>query len=102
MTGTRSSRRKYDEKKNLLLAANKDLPEGFFGKFSLSASDLVNYGSQGVLLPLNDLIEENAPNLKALFERRPDIKSMSPRLTATSTPPPMCRKVKTAPSLPTS
>ena len=66
----------YDEKKNLILSANTDLPEGFFGKFSLSASDLVNYGSQGVLLPLNDLIEENAPNLKALFERRPDIKKM--------------------------
>ena len=34
----------YDEKKNLILSANTDLPEGFFGKFSLSASDLVNYG----------------------------------------------------------
>ena len=66
----------YDEKKNLILSANTDLPEGFFGKFSLSAADLVNYGSQGVLLPLNDLIEENAPNLKALFERRPDIRKM--------------------------
>ena len=66
----------YDEKKNLLLAANKDLPDGFFGKFSLSSSDLIVYGSQGILIPLNDLIEENAPNLKALLERRPDIKSM--------------------------
>lgn len=66
----------YDEKKNLILSANTDLPEAFFGKFSLNAADLVNYGSQGVLLPLNDLIEEYAPNLKALFERRPDIKQM--------------------------
>ena len=66
----------YDETKNLMLSANRDLPEGFFGVFSLSASDLVNYGSQGVLLPLNDLIEEHAPNLKALFERRPDIKKL--------------------------
>ena len=66
----------YDEKKSLLLGANKNLPEGFFGKYSLDSSDLVTYGSQGILLPLNDLIEENAPNLKALFERRPDIKAM--------------------------
>ncbi|MER2055602.1 MAG: extracellular solute-binding protein, partial [Clostridia bacterium] len=66
----------YDEKKSLLLGANKNLSEGFFGKYSLDSSDLVTYGSQGILLPLNDLIEENAPNLKALFERRPDIKAM--------------------------
>ena len=66
----------YDEKKNLLLAANKDLPDGFFGKFSLSSSDLVVYGSQGILIPLNDLIDQYAPNIKALLERRPDIKSM--------------------------
>ena len=66
----------YDEKKNLMLGAGKDLPDGFFGKYSLSTSDLVTYGSQGILIPLNDLIDAYAPNLKALFERRPDIKSM--------------------------
>ena len=66
----------YDEVKDLRLGSNKNLPEGFFGKFSLSTSDLVVYGSQGVLIPLNDLIDQYAPNLKALFERRPDIKAM--------------------------
>lgn len=66
----------YDNQKSLILGANKDLPEGFFGRFSLSASDLVTYGSQGILLPLNDLIDQYAPNLKALFEARPDIKAM--------------------------
>lgn len=70
----------YDEKKNLLLAAaasaGSELPDGFFGKFSLSASDLVTYGSQGILIPLNDLIDQYAPNLKALFEAHPEIKSM--------------------------
>ena len=29
----------YDEKKSLLLGANKNLPEGFFGKYSLDSSD---------------------------------------------------------------
>ena len=66
----------YDEKKNLLLAAGIDLPDGFFGKFSLNASDLVTYGSQGMLIPLNDLIDQYAPNLKALFEAHPEVKSM--------------------------
>ena len=66
----------YDEQKNLLLGAAMDLPEGFFGKFSLSGSDLVTYGSQGYFLPLNDLIDQYAPNLKALFEAHPDIKAL--------------------------
>lgn len=69
----------YDEKKNLLLAAgsaSSELPDGFFGKYSLSSSDIVTYGSQGVLIPLNDLIEQYAPNLTALFEAHPEIKGM--------------------------
>ena len=73
---TKIQQAEYDEKKNLLLAANKDLPDAFFGKYSLSSSDLITYGSQGILLPLNDLIDTCAPNLKALLERRPDIKAM--------------------------
>ncbi len=53
----------YDEKKNLLLAAaaSAELPDGFFGKYSLSSSDIVTYGSQGILIPLNDLIDQYAP-----------------------------------------
>lgn len=66
----------YEEKKALILGSNTDLPDGFFGKFSLSSTDLVTYGSQGILIPLNDLIAENCPNLTALFEARPDIKAM--------------------------
>lgn len=67
----------YDETiKNTILGAARDLPDAFFGKYTLTATDLVNYGSQGILIPLNDLIDQYAPNLKALFERRPDIKAM--------------------------
>lgn len=33
----------------------------------------VDYGRQGVLLPLNDLIDEYAPNFKALMEENPEI-----------------------------
>lgn len=36
--------------------------------------DFVNqYGPEGAFLPLNDLIEEHAPNLKAYFDERPEI-----------------------------
>ena len=33
------------------------------------------YGQEGAFVPLNDLIDEFAPNIKAFFEARPDIKS---------------------------
>ncbi|MGQ7847216.1 hypothetical protein ACUNV4_22195 [Granulosicoccus sp. 3-233] len=33
------------------------------------------YGQEGAFQPLNDLIDEHAPNIKAFFESRPDIKS---------------------------
>src|SRR5699024_4238950 len=33
----------------------------------------VDYGEQGMLLPLEDLIEEYAPNIQKLFEERPDV-----------------------------
>ncbi len=56
-----------------LLLASGDYPEVFLeGKFS--NSDLMTYGKQGVLLPLNDLIEKYAPNLTALMEKKPFLK----------------------------
>ncbi|MEF2244017.1 MULTISPECIES: sugar ABC transporter substrate-binding protein [unclassified Paenibacillus] len=64
----------WQEKKNLLFASS-ELPEAFYGHGILDeATDIVKYGSQGVLIPLEDLIEEYAPNLKALLEARPEIK----------------------------
>lgn len=56
------------EKKGLLLASG-NYPDVFF-KAGFSGAELEKYGKQGVLLPLNDLIDEYAPNLKALIEER--------------------------------
>lgn len=56
----------FVEKKNLLVASGQ-YPDIFFGA-SLSVEDEVNYGSQGVLMPLEDLIESYAPNLKSILE----------------------------------
>ncbi|SNS51315.1 extracellular solute-binding protein [Tropicimonas sediminicola] len=61
-----------EEAMNLLLATGK-LPD-IVGSHLIK--DFVNqYGPQGAFVPLNDLIEEHAPNVKALFEANPKIKS---------------------------
>lgn len=62
----------YEEKKNLAFASG-EVPDVFFGA-NLTAGEEVKYGSQGVLIPLEDLIEEHAPNIKAMFEEMPDVK----------------------------
>ncbi|OKP89847.1 ABC transporter substrate-binding protein [Paenibacillus sp. P32E] len=63
----------YTEKKNLLLASG-DLPDAFYGA-GFTDYELINYGKDGTIIPLEDLINQYAPNLKALLDRRPDIKS---------------------------
>ncbi|MGG3307069.1 ABC transporter substrate-binding protein [Paenibacillus lautus] len=63
----------FTEKKNLLLASG-NLPDAFYGA-GFSDYELVTYGEDGTILPLEDLIDQYAPNLKALLDRRPDIKS---------------------------
>ncbi|GGF99165.1 sugar ABC transporter substrate-binding protein [Paenibacillus albidus] len=63
----------FAEKKNLLLASG-NLPDAFYGA-GLSDYELANYGEDGTLIPLEDLIDQYAPNLKALLEKRPDIRS---------------------------
>ncbi|MGL4344036.1 MAG: extracellular solute-binding protein [Cellulosilyticaceae bacterium] len=59
------------EKLNLVLASNK-LPDMFFS--GLSSSMINKYAAMGLFTPLNDLIDNYAPNFKALLEERPDIK----------------------------
>ena len=54
------------EKKGLLFASNK-YPDVFY-KAGLSTQELEKYGKQGILLPLNNLIDQYAPNLKRVLE----------------------------------
>ncbi|AET57145.1 extracellular solute-binding protein family 1 [Paenibacillus terrae HPL-003] len=63
----------FTEKKNLLLASG-DLPDAFYGA-GFSDYELINYGKDGTIIPLENLIDQYAPNLKALLNRRPDIKT---------------------------
>lgn len=60
------------EKTNLMLAGG-DYPDAFHSA-GLSTKDLINYGGQGTFIPLNDLIDQYAPNFKKLLEEHPDIK----------------------------
>ncbi|HBT71908.1 MAG TPA: ABC transporter substrate-binding protein [Lysinibacillus sp.] len=60
------------DKKNLLLAAG-NYPEIFFAS-AFSKTDLIKYGQQGVFLPLNDYIDQYAPNFKKLLEEYPSVK----------------------------
>ena len=64
----------YQTAKNLILASG-DLPDAFY-KADFTDYDLITYGQAGLIIPLEDLIEEYAPNVKALFEQRPELRSM--------------------------
>lgn len=61
----------WSEKKSLLFAGNT-LPDAFYGENILTDVDITKYGSQGMLIPLNDLIDEYAPNLKAILDEHPE------------------------------
>lgn len=62
----------FEEKKNLAFASG-EVPDVFFaGNFSEQQE--VKYGSQGVLIPLEDLIDKHAPFIKSMFEQMPDVK----------------------------
>lgn len=61
-----------ETQKNLLFASN-ELPDIFYGA-SLTNSDVTKYGNSGQLIPLEDLIEEYAPNIQKMFEEYPEVK----------------------------
>lgn len=61
------------EKRNLTLAS-EDLPDLFYGAY-IPNSDLYKYGKQEVFIPLNDLIDDYAPNIKAYLNEYPEVKN---------------------------
>ncbi|GIP40426.1 ABC transporter substrate-binding protein [Paenibacillus sp. J31TS4] len=60
------------EKRNLLLASG-DYPDLLYGA-AIPRSDILKYGQEGVFLPLNDLIDEYAPNFKKMMDQYPVIR----------------------------
>ncbi|WP_092063572.1 extracellular solute-binding protein [Poseidonocella pacifica] len=60
-----------NEAMNLLLAQG-NLPDIVGG--NRIQQPVNQYGPQGAFLPLNDLIEEHAPHIKAFFDERPELR----------------------------
>lgn len=54
---------------NLMLVSG-NLPDVVYG----TKDDFIQYGMEGAFLPLNDLIDNYAPNIKAFFKKYPSIK----------------------------
>lgn len=65
----------FPTKLNLALASG-DLPDVIFGagENTFPSSMEMDYGKQGAFVPLEGLIDDNMPNLKALMDENPDIK----------------------------
>ncbi|WP_247740844.1 extracellular solute-binding protein [Cohnella sp. LGH] len=65
-----------EEQRNLILASG-ELPDAFYGTLALTGNDVINYGGQGMLVPLEQYItKETMPNLTALIEQNPKYKAM--------------------------
>ena len=61
-----------DGVKNLSLASG-EYPDIYTCTFT--TDEIIQYGVEaGIMIPLEDLIEEHAPNLRAVLEERPDIR----------------------------
>src|SRR5699024_3581911 len=63
-----------EEQRNLALGSG-DLPDAFHSA-RLGTDDLTKYGEQGLLLPLNDLIDEYAPIFKQILEDYPKVEKL--------------------------
>ncbi len=62
----------WKEQMNLAFASG-ELPDFFF-KSMFTKLEEMNYGKQGLLIPLEDLIAEYAPHLSSLMEEYPEIR----------------------------
>lgn len=63
----------FQERKNLAFASN-ELPDFLF-RSAINPLETIKYGSNGQIIPLEDLIDQYAPNFKALMEEYPEIKA---------------------------
>ncbi len=60
----------FGEKKNLAMAQYGSLPDGLFVA-GMSDYDLLRYSEQGLIIPVDNLIDKYMPNLKKVFDRYP-------------------------------
>lgn len=65
----------YAEQRNLAIAAG-DLPDAMFNS-AASDQELLSWAEDGVIIPLNDLVDQHMPNLKAIYEKYPEYKELA-------------------------
>ena len=65
----------FADKKNLALAQFGNLPDGLFNA-GMNEYDLLRYAKQGIIIPLENLIDKYMPNLQAVFEKYPEYRTM--------------------------
>ncbi len=65
----------FGDKKNLALAQYGALPDGLFVA-GMGDYDLLRYAKQGIIIPLENLIDKYMPNLQAVFEKYPEYRVM--------------------------
>ena len=65
----------FPDKKNLALAQFGNLPDGLFVA-EMKDYDLLRYAKQGIIIPLENLIDKYMPNLQAVFEAYPQYRVM--------------------------
>lgn len=66
----------YGDQKNLMLAAGQ-LPDAFFGSGAFTMDDINKYGPLGMVIPLDELIDQYAPNYKSKLEENALLSGMS-------------------------
>ncbi|MDP4098329.1 extracellular solute-binding protein [Paenibacillus sp. P96] len=62
----------FETKKNLVFASG-EYPDILYAA-SLTQAEEITYGSQGILLPLEELLPEYAPNVQKILDEHPDIR----------------------------
>ncbi|MBQ2609741.1 MAG: ABC transporter substrate-binding protein [Butyrivibrio sp.] len=56
--------------------ANKNTLTDFVFNAGFGNSDLIRYAEQGVIIPVEDYIDNNMPNLKGVFDKYPEYRTM--------------------------
>lgn len=65
----------YAEQRNLAIAAG-DLPDAMFNS-AASDQELLSWAEDGVIVPVDELVEEYMPNLKAIYDEYPQYKELA-------------------------
>ncbi|MGZ4161433.1 MAG: extracellular solute-binding protein, partial [Neobacillus sp.] len=64
----------FGDKRNLELASG-DLPDAIFHA-ALTDNDILRYAKQGVIVPVENLIEKDMPNLKKVLDTHPEYRKL--------------------------